>query len=100
MSPVLLVVGVCNALVHIFHGHHGLELAQLRRTHLVNLLQADEGEFGERELIILGDVIIIRFYIKIPLQRFGQQVVEPSRLIGSLRTDEDQDFMIHHLVVE
>ena len=98
VRPVFLVVGVSPPLVHRRQGDQGLELIQLALAQFVNLLQADQGEFRERQVVVLRQSVVVRAHIEIPLQLRRKQVRQPSRLVASLPPHQHQYLVIRHLL--
>ena len=79
---------------------HRLELVDLLASHAVNLLHVDEYVLGKGKGVVLGHALRVGLHTEI-LSKFGrQEVVHERRLVGALRTEQHEDLMIHHIVVE
>ena len=81
-------------------GGHCLELVHLLAPHTVNLLHVDEYVLGKGKGVVLGHALRVGLHTEI-LSKFGrQEIVHERRLVGALRTEQHEDLMIHHIVVE
>lgn len=97
---VFLVSAVGWPFIHGFQRHHGFQLVQCRRIHLVYLFQADEHEFRQAEEVVLGVVGAAHLGVEVGPQFGWQQVVEPRGLVAALRPDEHQDFVVDGIFPE
>ena len=95
-----LTAPVGGTILHKRLRRHRLELVHLLAPHTVNLLHVDKHVLGEREGIVLGHSLRISLHTKILTKLRRQQVVHKGRLIRALRTEQHEDLMIHHIVVE
>ena len=81
-------------------GRNRLDAAQRLRPQLLDLLQADQGKLGQAQLVVLGHLGKVGLYAEIFSQFRRQQVVQPGCLVGSLRTGQHQNLVVHHRAVE
>lgn len=98
VRTVLLVVPVRPPLVHRRHSHHRLELVDVAQAQLVNLLQANQRKFRQRQVIILRQPSAVGAHTKIPLQFRRQQPCQPGRLVAALPPHQHQNLVVRHLL--
>lgn len=100
VGPHLLVAGIRRAFVHVAHGSERLQLVQLLALHLVQLFEAHQGEFRERQQVVARDVAAVRLQVEVAAQGGRQQVVQPGGLVDALAADEHQYLVVHRLLFE
>ena len=98
VRTVLLVMSVCPPLVHRRQGHHRLELVDVAQAQLVNLLQANQRKFRQRQVIVLRQPSAVGAHAEIPLQFRRQQPCQPGRLVAALPPHQHQNLVVRHLL--
>ncbi len=100
VAVAFLVAPVGGPFVDMQEGGHRLQLVQLGGTHVVDLLEADEGVFAEGEEVVLVEARAVGLRVEVAAQLRGQQAVQPGGLVDALRADEDQDLVVDDVVFE
>ena len=100
MGQAHLVPAVGGPLVDVERGGHGLQLVQLGALHGVYLLEVHQQVLGHGEEVVLGEALRIGLRGVVAAQAGRQQVLQEGALERALRTEEDEDFVVHHAVVQ
>ena len=95
-----LVAPVGRTLVDVERGGHSLQLVQFGTLHGVYLLEVDEQVLGHGEEVVLGEALRVGLRGVVAAQAGRQQVLEEGALERALRTEEDEDFVVHYAVVQ
>ena len=95
-----LVPSVHRTLVDKSRCGHCLKLIEFLALHGVNLFEVNQDVLRHSEKIVLGKTMAVGLRRIITAQHRRQQVLHKGALETALTAQEDQNHMVHHLVVE
>lgn len=100
VRQVHLVARVGRPLVDVERGGERLELVQLVGAHGVDLLVVDQQVFGDGEEVVFGQPLAVGLRRIVVAEAGGQQVLHEGGLVAPLPSDQDEDHLVDHPLVE